>query len=665
MAAAREVPCFSSEYAWRPARREPHHDRSPRSSGALHACHWRHEAGQSAAVHVRLAIELLAFRIHPPAPLLTSRSILCSSRVALVKNIVGTGVLTLPAGISRLSDGGAYSSDVLGLATLLLITFGLLNGIGFLLIGEACAATSQGSYVGAWRETIGQRFSFVPALMSLFLCFVSSVACVSVIADVGTDVLAGLLGANYDAINHDAVLAAFSACVLTPLCLLPSLAPLGTASIFGVFGILVTGCAMATRLADGSYTAPGGTFVADAIAAPAFHDAVSTAGAAAHLSDLPPSTGALVFFLSLISNAYLAHYNAPGIFNECRAAELERREASEVSAINDVDPSGPLAATVSSVSGEEEGFADEAGDGEADGIDVRDSQAILLKRLTSTLAAEEVNLQFQAYIESVPSFDVSSTYRRGYADGYEAGFRAGLEVAGSVAGDLRTGPMESSRAAPAAATPAGIPVAARDVPSVQLAAGIDPALEDPSVGLEQFRRVVTGAFGASSALFLLIAWCGFATFGDAADPLILNNYASADPLAAVARLGVLLAVLFEFPLLERPFRLTALELLLPIPQFTGAITRIANGPTAAIASVGLISGIAATGVPLDALAGIAGCTGGALLIYVAPALMALRLAEESPAGAQPARVLLLRGMVALGVVLCAVGTLEELTSLAA
>ena len=61
MAAAREVPCFSSEYAWRPARREPHHDRSPRSSGALHGCHWRHEAGQSAAVHVRLAIELLTF----------------------------------------------------------------------------------------------------------------------------------------------------------------------------------------------------------------------------------------------------------------------------------------------------------------------------------------------------------------------------------------------------------------------------------------------------------------------------------------------------------------------------------------------------------------------------------------------------------------------------
>ena len=87
----------------------------------------------------------------------------------------------------------------------------------------------------------------------------------------------------------------------------------------------------------------------------------------------------------------------------------------------------------------------------------------------------------------------------------------------------------------------------------------------------------------------------------------------------------MLTVLFEFPLLERPFRLTALELLLPIPQFTGAITQVANGPTAAVASVALISAVAATGVPLDLLAGIAGCTGGALLIYVAPAVMTLKL----------------------------------------
>ena len=88
------------------------------------------------------------------------------------------------------------------------------------------------------------------------------------------------------------------------------------------------------------------------------------------------------------------------------------------------------------------------------------------------------------------------------------------------------------------------------------------------------------------------------------------------------------AVLFEFPLLERPFRLTALELLLPIPQFTGAISKIANGPLAAITSVALITGVAASGVPLGTLAGLSGSTGGAILIYIGPALMTLKLRAQ-------------------------------------
>eukprot|EP00908_Phaeocystis_cordata_P011388 Transcript_22261.p1 GENE.Transcript_22261~~Transcript_22261.p1 ORF type:complete len:234 (-),score=74.69 Transcript_22261:381-1037(-) len=157
--------------------------------------------------------------------------------VALVKNIVGTGVLTLPAGISRLSDGGAASTDSLGVALLLMVAFAALNAVGFLLVGEACAATQQKSYVGAWRETIGQRSSFLPALASLFLCFLAAVACAEVIGDVATDSLAGALGLDYADLSRNAVLVAIAAGVLTPLCLLPSLAPLGTASVLGVVGI--------------------------------------------------------------------------------------------------------------------------------------------------------------------------------------------------------------------------------------------------------------------------------------------------------------------------------------------------------------------------------------------------------------------------------------------
>ena len=111
--------------------------------------------------------------------------------VALVKNIVGTGVLTLPAGVSRLSDNGMASSDALAVALALGILIGVLNTYGFVLVGEACSATGEASYVGAWRKTLGAQAAFLPALASLLLCFTAGVSCATVIADTFTDLLTG------------------------------------------------------------------------------------------------------------------------------------------------------------------------------------------------------------------------------------------------------------------------------------------------------------------------------------------------------------------------------------------------------------------------------------------------------------------------------------------
>ena len=306
------------------------------------------------------------------------------------------------------------------------------------------------------------------------------------------------------------------------------------------------------------------------------------------------------------------------------------------------------------------GAAVNAGDsGEADGK-FDPCEADLLVRLTSTLAAEEVNRQFEMYIESVPSFGVKSAFEKGYEEGYLAGYGAGLQAGEALQNDRRPSPEASDAPAPMSASPAELRRPESAVPAT--------SDEDRRLGLAPFRRVVTGAFGISCALFLLVAWCGFATFGDASDALILNNYASDDPLAECARFGILLAVLFEFPLLERPFRLTALELLLPIPQFTGAITRIANTPVAAVASVALITAIAAAGVPLDSLAALGGCTGGALLIYVAPALMTLKLHAQPPEGADLAELGVgttvgLWAVAATGLVLAVVGTVDAVSQM--
>ena len=371
--------------------------------------------------------------------------------VALVKNIVGTGVLSLPAGISRLSDGGASSTEALTLASVLMLAFGALNGFGFWLIGDACAATSQKSYVGAWRASLGESTSFLPALMSLFLCFTGTVACATVIGELGTDLVAGVMHTSYDSVSKTSVLAAISVGILTPLCLLPSLAPLGSASLIGVLGILLTGGSMAVRLVDGSY-GPAGQFAAEAIATPTFHEATTQLGA------VSPPAGATFFYLSLVSNAFLAHYNAPGVFNECRAAAAASSQPVQAPAQAPTDAGVSGASGVAKAGGTEAagpvGTAVNTGDsGEADGK-FDPCEADLLGRLTSTLAAEEVNRQFEMYIESVPSFGVRSAFEKGYEEGYLAGYGAGLQAGEALQNDRRPSPKASDAPAPMSASAA-------------------------------------------------------------------------------------------------------------------------------------------------------------------------------------------------------------------
>eukprot|EP00966_Prymnesium_polylepis_P330209 7385871-Prymnesium_polylepis.1 len=307
--------------------------------------------------------------------------------VALVKNIVGTGVLTLPVGVSRLSESGASSSEALAIASVLLLVIGVLNAWGFVLIGEACAATRQGSYVGAWRKSIGPDDAFLPALASLTLCFTAAVACCTVISDTGTDLLAGFLQTDFDSLPRTGVLVGVAATILGPLCLLPSLAPLGSASVLGVLGVAVTGGAMVTRYVDGSYAEGLGSFYDSVQWVPHFTSADVL---------LPPTSGSVALYIcaptrhlepecgmrpaayqgpayrapppacthplptALLSNAFLAHYNAPGVYNE---------------------------------------LAPIASDDDGRKPQTRDP----LARLRSSTAAEQVNAFFQDFIAAIPA----------------------------------------------------------------------------------------------------------------------------------------------------------------------------------------------------------------------------------------------------------------------
>ena len=70
----------------------------------------------------------------------------------LVKNIVGAGVLALPAGIAAFGD---HPSAILP-ATILTVFIGLLSGYSFSMIGRVCALTGARTFREAWELSVGK-----------------------------------------------------------------------------------------------------------------------------------------------------------------------------------------------------------------------------------------------------------------------------------------------------------------------------------------------------------------------------------------------------------------------------------------------------------------------------------------------------------------------------
>ena len=68
---------------------------------------------------------------------------------------------------------------------------------------------------------------------------------------------------------------------------------------------------------------------------------------------------------------------------------------------------------------------------------------------------------------------------------------------------------------------------------------------DGSSKLGRFNLVCAAAFGLAAVLMSLIMGAGFLTFGASSQGLILNNYATTDGLAFVARCGIGLSIIFS------------------------------------------------------------------------------------------------------------------------
>lgn len=225
----------------------------------------------------------------------------------LVKGIVGAGVLSLPAGIAAFSDAPGGIVPAVSLITLI----GGLSAYGFALIGRCCAYTNTKSYRDAWSATVSKSSSWLPATA---VTFKTCAACLAYSMILG-DTFVSLLSTAGIASTKVPVTLGLTGAVLLPLCLMKNLSSLAPFSLVGSLGMIYTAMAMVVRYLGKTYAATG-AFGADNVAAlrPKF-GSVGVQGA------LTPSVAILI---SMLSTAYMAHFNAPKFYNELKDKTLPK-----------------------------------------------------------------------------------------------------------------------------------------------------------------------------------------------------------------------------------------------------------------------------------------------------------------------------------------------------
>jgi hypothetical protein len=174
----------------------------------------------------------------------------------LVKNIVGSGGLSLPAGIA------AFANNPTALIPSIAVIFimGLLNAYSFSLLGRVCAVTKSKTYQEAWDRSVGRRHGqkynvwvgLVVTGKAILGCWSFSI----VIASTCQPLLKTL---GFHETTTMETLVGITGLVLLPLCLLERLSSLAVFSLIGQLGTLVTTFTMFLRYFDGSYR-EGGRF---------------------------------------------------------------------------------------------------------------------------------------------------------------------------------------------------------------------------------------------------------------------------------------------------------------------------------------------------------------------------------------------------------------------
>lgn len=139
---------------------------------------------------------------------------------------------------------------------------------------------------------------------------------------------------------------------------------------------------------------------------------------------------------------------------------------------------------------------------------------------------------------------------------------------------------------------------------------------------EKFGKRVGLAFALVSLIFAGCMMFGYATFGKGADAVILNNYATNDSMATVARIGMGLANVFSFPLMFSGLRESTISLLsFAVASMEDTCNYVWFQNMLSTVMLSLISVVAILVTDAGIVVGLVGAIAGSAIIYVIPCLL--------------------------------------------
>jgi len=236
----------------------------------------------------------------------------------LMKNLIGCGMLSLPYGVA--SYGNTSVALIPGFFCTVLM--GAIFGYYFLLIGRTNRLTLTTTYREAWESTKGEEGSFFVSLVNATKPFLANLAYSMILADTFQSLFQVFF--KWESCTRTVALLVVTVVALLPLCLLKNLKVLAPTSIIGTIGFCMCAIVMVIRYFDGTYSMENnGRFIKDLPdhLKPSFIVEVegNTNDGGSYI--LWPR---LLFFLCMLNEAFVAHYNAPRFYTELKNNTIQR-----------------------------------------------------------------------------------------------------------------------------------------------------------------------------------------------------------------------------------------------------------------------------------------------------------------------------------------------------